>query len=291
MVNPVSGTDDKQQAVEWIRSRLDARRYLAEVVTTDHAGHAMEIAARCARQGAWAVVAVGGDGTVNEVARSLVHTPTALGILPCGSGNGLARTLRIPVDSPQAVDIINAGRVRTVDYGRINDRLFFCTCGVGFDAVVSMRFAQAGRRGLLTYLETAVAEAVEYHSEDYELEVDGGPALRTRAFLIACGNASQWGNNAYITPRAEMDDGLLDVTIVEPFLMIEAPALGLQLFTKTIDQNLRIKTFRCRHLTIRRQQEGVVHYDGEPAQMGTQVDVDIIGQGLRVLAPPVANND
>lgn len=286
VVNPISGTTSKQEVTEWIHNRLDWDRYDAEVICTQHAGHAMEIAARCADEGKWAVVAVGGDGTVNEVARSLVHTDTALGILPCGSGNGLARHLHIPVDSPQAIDTINAGRLRTIDYGRINDHLFFCTCGVGFDAVVSMKFAQAGKRGLATYLETAVAEGVKYQSEDYVLEVDGGPERPCRAFLIACGNASQWGNNAYITPHAHIGDGLLDVTIVEPFLMIEAPALSLQLFTKTIDKNLRIKTFRCHNIRIRRKEAGVVHFDGDPMMMDRVIDVNIIESGLKVMVPP-----
>lgn len=284
VVNPISGTEGKEQILKWIDERLDKNQYIQEVIYTEYAGHAIEIAAQKADEGAWAVVAIGGDGTINEVARSLIHTDTALGIIPCGSGNGLARHLQIPMDAKKAIDVLMNGTLETIDYGLINDIPFFCTCGVGFDAFVSLKFAQAGRRGVLTYLEQTLKESLSYEPETYEVEIDGS-TMRYKAFLIACGNASQYGNNAYIAPQATLNDGLLDVTILEPFTMLDVPSLSYQLFNKTIDQNSRIKTFRCPSVRIHRVQEGVAHFDGDPIMMGRDIEVKIVQQGLKVIAP------
>lgn len=284
IINPISGTQGKEQVLKWIDERLDKEKYAQEVVYTERAGHAVEIASQKAREGVHAVVAIGGDGTINEIARSLVHTQTALGIIPCGSGNGLARHLQIPMEPKKAIDIINEGLIDVIDYGKINEVPFFCTCGVGFDAFVSLKFSKAGRRGPLTYLEKTLLESLKYRPETYELEMDGS-TLRYKAFLIACGNASQYGNNAYIAPQATLTDGLLDVTILEPFTVLDVPSLSFQLFNKTIDQNSRIKTFRCQTLHIHRSKPGVVHFDGDPMMMGNNIDVKIIQKGLQVIVP------
>ena len=284
IINPISGTQGKEQVLKWIDERLDKEKYAQEVVYTERAGHAVEIASQKAREGVHAVVAIGGDGTINEIARSLVHTQTALGINPSGSGNVLARHLQIPMEPKKAIDIINEGLIDVIDYGKINEVPFFCTCGVGFDAFVSLKFSKAGRRGPLTYLEKTLLESLKYRPETYELEMDGS-TLRYKAFLIACGNASQYGNNAYIAPQATLTDGLLDVTILEPFTVLDVPSLSFQLFNKTIDQNSRIKTFRCQTLRIHRSKPGVVHFDGDPMMMGNNIDVKIIQKGLQVIVP------
>ncbi len=285
VINPISGTQGKEQILAWVNEKLDREKYDMEVVYTEYAGHAVQIAEQKAAEKAFAVVAIGGDGTINEIARSLVHTDTALGIIPCGSGNGLARHLQIPLDPKKAVDIINGGRLEVIDYGKINGIPFFCTCGVGFDAFVSLKFSQAGKRGPLTYLEQTLLESLKYRPEVYELEMDGNASTRYRAFLIACGNASQYGNNAYITPRATLDDGLLDVTILEPFTVLDVPSLSFQLFNKTIDQNSRIKTFQCKSLRIHRSKPGVVHFDGDPMMAGEDVEVSIVQRELKVIVP------
>lgn len=284
IINPISGTQSKEQILKWVDERLDHRLYAPEIIYTEYAGHAAKIAGQKAGEGVFAVVAVGGDGTINEVARSLVHTQTALGIIPCGSGNGLARHLQIPMEPKKAIDIINGGQTDIIDYGKINEVPFFCTCGVGFDAFVSLKFAQAGKRGPLTYLEKTLLESLKYRPETYELEMDG-TSVRYKAFVIACGNASQYGNNAYIAPQATLNDGLLDVTILEPFTVLDVPSLAFQLFNKTIDQNSRVKTFRCRTLRIHRVKPGVVHYDGDPMMMGDDIDVRIVQRGLQVIVP------
>ncbi|MBE6286681.1 MAG: diacylglycerol kinase family lipid kinase [Mediterranea massiliensis] len=284
IINPISGTQGKEQILKCLKEKLDKEKYIPEIIYTERAGHAIEIAARKAEEKVFAVVAIGGDGTINEIARSLVHTDTALGIIPCGSGNGLARHLEIPMDVKRAIEIINQGVTDIIDYGMINENPFFCTCGVGFDAFVSMKFAEAGKRGPLTYVEKTLKEGVKYQPETYEIEIDGSK-VRYDAFLIACGNASQYGNNAYITPQATLTDGLLDVTIMQPFPIIEAPSIWFSLFNKTLDQNSHIKSFRCSSLRINRSKPGVAHYDGDPIMMGETIDVKIVKQGLTVIVP------
>ncbi len=284
IVNPISGTQSKELILNLLDEKIDKEKYIWDVVYTKRAGHAIEIAAQAAEMKTDVVVAVGGDGTINEIGRSLVHTETALGIIPCGSGNGLARHLHIPMEPKKALEIINDGICDIIDYGKINGTDFFCTCGVGFDAFVSLKFANAGKRGLLTYLEKTLQESLTYQPETYELETEDG-TYKYKAFLIACGNASQYGNNAYIAPQATLTDGLLDVTILEPFTVLDVPSLAFQLFNKTIDQNSRIKTFRCKNLRIHRSKPGVIHFDGDPMQADENVNIKIIQKGLRVIVP------
>ena len=290
IINLISGTSDKAAIPELIEQLLDKEKFEYEIAITQYAGHASEIASKAKDENVDLVVAVGGDGTVNEVARAIVHSNTALGIIPCGSGNGLARHLQISMEPKKAIEIINEGIIDVIDYGKINEVPFFCTCGVGFDAFVSLKFAKAGRRGPLTYLEKTLLESLKYQPETYELETEDG-TLKYKAFLIACGNASQYGNNAYIAPQAMLTDGLLDVTILEPFTVLDVPSLSFQLFNKTIDQNSRIKTFRCQTLRIHRTKPGVVHFDGDPMMMGENIDVKVIKEGLQVIIPRYAEKD
>ena len=291
IVNPISGTQEKEQIIALINEYLDIDKYTFQIIYTQYAGHAEEIAAQCAEDSHFAVVAVGGDGTVNEVARVLTHTHTALGIIPCGSGNGLARHLQISMQPRKAIEAINEGIIERIDYGTINRRKFFCTCGVGFDAFVSLKFAEAGKRGLNTYIEQSLNASLNYKPETYKLTIDGNETEIYQAFLIACGNAAQYGNNAYIAPKATLTDGLLDVTILNPFTPLDVPSLALQLFTKTIDQNSHIKTFRCKTINIRREKPGVVHYDGDPVMMGANLKVTIHHAGLHVIVPTDDNKD
>ena len=284
VVNPISGTQSKKAILKWIVERVDRSIYDYSIVKTEYAGHATQIAAAAVKEQVDVVVAIGGDGTINEIARSLVHSNTALGIVPCGSGNGLARHLRIPMEPKAAIDIINKGNRLCIDYGKINNIPFFCTCGVGFDAFVSLKFADAGKRGLLTYLENTLHESLTYQPDTYEIENEEG-SVKYKAFLIACGNASQYGNNAYIAPHASLTDGLMDVTILEPFTVLDVPSLSFQLFNKTIDQNSRIKTMRAKKIKIHRAHDGVLHFDGDPLMAGKELEVEIIPGGLHVIAP------
>ena len=240
IVNPISGTTDKKRIVALIPKYLSDERFDVHVAYTDHRGHAAELASEAVADGTDVVVAVGGDGTVNEVARSLVHSRTALGIIPCGSGNGLARHLYIPMNPEGAMQVLADCQIKSLDYGIINGTPFFCTCGVGFDAFVSSKFAQSGRRGLLTYIENTLKEGLKYQPDTYEMEIDG-EKKQFKAFLIACANASQYGNNVYIAPHASMSDGLMDVTVMEPIHFDGDPKEeGCEIDVRVMPKDIRI---------------------------------------------------
>ena len=282
IVNPISGTSDKKRIIRLIPKYMDAGNAEWCVRMTEYGGHAAELAHEAATQGADVVVAVGGDGTVNEVARSLIHTGTALGIIPCGSGNGLARHLRIPMKPEGALRVISSCHIEKLDYGMIDQVPFFCTCGVGFDAFISDCFARSRRRGLLSYVRNTLKEGLKYRPETYDITIDGEHQTH-QAFLIACANASQYGNNFYIAPHASMADGLMDVTLMKPFSLLEAPRIALQLIRKSITRNSHVLSFRCRHLHIRRSAPGVIHFDGDPKEAGDELDIRLIPQGINVI--------
>ena len=290
ILNPISGTHGKENIPDLIDEIIDKEHFDYQIRTTEYAGHAAEIARECVDRGIDIVVAIGGDGTVNEVARSLTHSSTALGIIPCGSGNGLARHLCIPIDIKKSLAIINACKIETFDYGVINDLPFFCTCGMGFDAFISFKFAEAGKRGPITYVENVLKEGLKYKPGTYEVEDETG-AKRYKAFLIACANASQYGNNAYIAPNATMKDGMMDVVILEPFNPLDAPQISFDLFSKTLNNNSKIKTFKSKHIHIHRSEPGAIHFDGDPIMTGTDIDVRVEEMGIRIVTNPHAVED
>lgn len=284
IVNPISGTGSKKAIPDIILKALDSKRFEPEIVYSSCAGNAHRLAADFVANGFGKVIAVGGDGTVNEVASALIGSKATLGVVPVGSGNGLARHLRIPMSPERAIKIINNGRITMADYGTINSLPFFCTSGVGFDAHIGNQFAQMQSRGLFSYARAILREFFSYKPQVYTLNLNGYTTER-EAFLITFANASQWGNNAYIAPSADITDGLLDVTIVSPFPKFLSAGLGLRLFRKKIGSSRFVETFRVRNLTVERASEGFVHYDGEPGTMGRQIEIAVKPLGVNIFIP------
>jgi len=281
IVNPISGTKAKNRVAKLIRELLDTRQFAPTVVATEYAGHATQLAQHFAMEDYYAVVAVGGDGTVNEVASGLMGTNTALGIIPNGSGNGFARHLDISTRMNRAIEMLNSSEVINVDYGLVNDIPFFSTFGVGFDAVVAHDFADSSR-GLKGYVQSIFKDLFQYKPETYHLEGEGID-LTTTAFLINFANAGQWGYDAYIAPKASVQDGWLDVAVVTEFPMTAAAGLALSLFTKDIDENLYMNTIRAKELTLTRTSAGAAHIDGTPTTMPDKLHIQIVEDGLKVL--------
>ncbi len=290
IVNPISGTQGKEHFPALVSETIDSERFDYQIYFTEYAGHATQLAKACVEQGIDICVAVGGDGTINEVARSLVHTQTALGVVPCGSGNGLARHLCLPMDMKGALQIINKAQIESFDYGIVNDLPFFYTCGMGFDAFISLKFAESGKRGPITYVENVLKEGLKYKPQTYCVEDETG-THNYKAFLIACANAAQYGNNAYIAPGASMKDGLMDVIIMEPFDVLDAPAIAYDMFSKTLTQNSKIKTFKAKRIHIHRSEAGAIHYDGDPIMTNADVDVEMQPLGIRIIVNPDAIED
>lgn len=286
IVNPISGTQNKRRIPKLIDQSLDRSQWAARIEFTEYKGHATELAQQYATLGFDAVVAVGGDGTVNEVASGLRHTDTALGILPIGSGNGFARHLQVPLRIKSAIEFLNKCEPISVDYGLIGEQPFFTTCGTGFDAHISEEFAKAGKRGFATYLQHIVKDFFSYKPEHYHIVgegPDGKIDIDTEAFLVTVANANQWGNAAYIAPKASLQDGLFDISILSKFPLHAVPELALRLFEKSIDESLYMTTVSASKLTIKRDAEGPFHYDGDPVTLPADVDIRIVPEGLKVL--------
>lgn len=282
IINPNSGAVKKDGIPELIEKYIDKEQFDCQIQYTEYAGHATELAREAVEKQTEAVVAVGGDGTVNEIGRALVNTDTAMGILPCGSGNGLARHLALPLNIRKSIEILNQYDVQALDYGIINNIPFFCTCGMGFDAFISMKFAEAGKRGVITYVQKVLEEGLKYKPQTYEIEDETG-VHKYKAFLISVANASQYGNNAYIAPQASMSDGYLDVIIMEPFDVLEAPQVAIDMLNKTLNKNTKIKTFRAKSIHIHRESEGVIHYDGDPIEAEADVNISLVKSGIKII--------
>ena len=285
IINPVSGIGSKDKIPRLIDTVVDQDKNDVSIVMSEYAGHAREIASQAIEDGIDAVIAIGGDGTVNEVGSALCGTDTVLAIVPSGSGNGLARHLRIPMNASRALQVLNNGIVGEFDYCTINDKPFFCTCGMGFDAAVSDKFSNEGTRGFITYIKTALTEYIKYKPQEYLIDIDGAK-LNEKAFVIACCNAAQYGNNAYIAPRATMQDGLIDVTVMHPFSFVESPIIGARLFLRQLGQDQHVSIYRGKRVVIERRHDDIVHIDGEPVMMPARVEIRNVKHVIRILVPP-----
>jgi len=286
IINPISGSRETQNAKKKlpkvIMQTLDAAQWLPNITFTEYAGHATELAYQYARMGFDAVVAVGGDGTVNEVARGLKDTQTALGIIPMGSGNGFARHLNIPIKPQKAIEMLNHSEPISVDYGLANGRLFVSTCGTGFDALVADNFAGSNKRGFMTYLQNVLKEAFAYQPQTYHIVGDGLDVTH-KAFLITFANANQWGYEAMIAPKASVQDGKMDIMLMSSHAILGSASLALRLFAGSIDDSHFMDTLRAKEILLEREEEAPFHIDGDPVEMEKDIRIKIVEDGLRVL--------
>lgn len=284
IINPISGNKSKKAIPEMLTSLLDAHIFDIHIFLTSFEGHATLIATEALQDKVSYVIAVGGDGTINEIAKVLVGTDTILGIIPSGSGNGLARDLHISMDFRSAIEIIKENNITNIDYGIANGHIFFCTCGVGFDAKVSEKVLNQVSRGKIMYVKSMLEVLMSYDPEQYIVESPDG-SFADKAFLITCANASQYGNNGYIAPHANIQDGKMNIAILKPFPIIDAAKTALQLVSKNISNNSYLEEIVTNQVLIKREKAGLMHLDGNAIYTGKDITVQIIHKGLRVLIP------
>lgn len=285
IINPKSGTGSKDNIPAMLSEAFSGSDIDLFLTYTKRPGHAYELAKEAAEAGYDRVIAVGGDGTVNEVARGLLNSHTALAIIPKGSGNGLARALDIPMGSNRAVEIAVSDEIDSIDCCLANGYPFFCTCGMGFDAEVSAAFAEAPFRGLLSYAKTAVEHYISYKPSIYTIELEGQEPIRSEAFVVAAANASQYGNNAHIAPRASLTDGKVDIVILRPFKVYELAQITFQLFLKKLEDNNHQLSFQTNKAAFVRSEPGIVHLDGEPMEMPERIEIEVIPSAIKVVHP------
>lgn len=282
IINPASGTGRKEHIVNQIHAFCTDKKMNHSILYSEAPGHATTLSESAAKSEFEAVIAAGGDGTVNEVGAGLFRTETALGILPLGSGNGLARHLNLPLSVKAALERIAKGRTTRIDTGVLNGRPFFCTSGNGIDAHVSQLFATAPRRGFWSYAKISFRELLRYQPQIYTLEING-EVRQHEALLVTVANASQFGNNAYIAPGADCSDGELDVCIVRPHSKLAYPVAAWQLFRRSLSRNRNWQRIRTPNVVIRRAEAAPVHLDGDPLLEPAELRYEVIPQSLSVI--------
>ena len=280
IINPFSGNSKKDRVPQLIDEVIDHTKFDVEVALVSREVRVCDLASDAVRNGYYGVIAVGGDGTVNGAATALRESNVALAIIPCGSGNGLARHLEIPMNMRRAIEVINRDHIEVCDYCTLNDDTFVCTAGMGFDADIADRYAQRTKRGALNYVRTAFEVYARYKPVHCSIDIDG-KQIEEDVFVITCANASQYGNNAYIAPHASLQDGLLDVTIIKPFSPLVSPIVGGSLFTKTVDKNRNVETYKAHQVKIHSSMPRVYHIDGEPMSMITDMTVTCHPGGIK----------
>jgi diacylglycerol kinase (ATP) len=288
LFNPASGAQRRQP----LDLRAMAKRVFPlgtdiHIRQTEYAGHATELAREAAGQGAQVVVAVGGDGTVNEVAAGLLGTQAALGIVARGSGNGLARHLHVPLDPAAALRHLLKGARTTIDAGRINGKPFFCTAGVGFDGHISREFAKSTERGLATYAKLLFSEFSKYRPTSGVLTYDEAAGLAPfelhQLFVLTFANAAQYGNNAYIAPMADIRDGVLDACVLRRPSWLGAMGIAAGMMTRTLPR-FGATYFQTRQARVELQAPLPFHADGEYVGAASEFTVEVLPGALHVVA-------
>ena len=287
VVNARSGPRRKTDVTQLIREQCDREQMPFELHPCERKEDLDGVIAHAVHERYDVLFAVGGDGTVHEVAKRLIGKNVALGIVPTGSGNGFARHVGLPLALKASLATCTSGRIATIDTASVNGLPFLGIMGAGFDALIAHRFAESTKRGMRTYVKKGLFAFAEYRPGEYEIVVDG-ETFRRRAFVVAVANSSQYGNNARIAPLASLQDGVLDVTLIERASFLRMPILAAQLFAGSLHRASGVSTFRGRSITIMRSTAGAAHLDGEPVTMPESLTIEIVPRSLRVIVPESA---
>ncbi|MFZ6052391.1 diacylglycerol/lipid kinase family protein [Halocola ammonii] len=283
IVNPFSGTTDCEKTVQLVEKTLDSSKFELAIERTVKAGHAAEIAEQSSKKGMDLVIVAGGDGTVNEVGTALLNSATALAILPCGSGNGVARSLGIPVNLRKAITHLNEkAKLQKIDTATFNDRVFIGLCGIGFDALVSHEFHNFKSRGLKGYFKAFTNKILQFKPREFTIETRDQKFV-VNGFLAVVANSNQFGNNAKISPESKMDDGLLNLTLIKSMPKVLVPAEIVKLFSGVIHKSPHAFTLTSDWFRISSTFDKA-HIDGEPINCSAAVEVAVHPRSLTVMA-------
>lgn len=285
IINPISGKRKKRDISKQIIEVLNNELYDISIQYTMSAGHAKQLSRHAIDNNADIIVAVGGDGTINEVASQIVDTEIVLGIIPLGSGNGLARHLGIPMSVIKALKLIKGGHFIRIDTATINDVPFISIAGVGFDALVARKFAKKRSRGFLTYFNVIANEFLSYKPKKYELFFEDRKPLHVEAFFISLANSNQFGYNTKIAPNAQINDGKLDICIVKKPHVFDIPRIANLLLLKKIDQSENVKIVQTTRLIIKQKKNKYINIDGEPIKLSKELNIRIKPLSLNVIIP------
>ncbi len=284
VVNPISGLGKQKDIPLLVNHHLNTSRFEYDIVFTEYPGHATEIGETYRDQVDY-VIAVGGDGTINETARALLGSEAVLGIIPLGSGNGFARHLNISTNPTRAIKQLNKSRESLLDVGFLNGHPFFNVSGTGFDALISKKFANQTRRGYATYIRCIWEEIAKYEPRTYRYQLNG-EEVEDSFFLIAFANSEQYGNNAVIAPQAQTNDGLLDIVFVRPFPSAYVITFTLLAFTRQIHLSPYVEIVQAQQFEIQQLNKPLIHIDGEYVKTADKrLNVSLRPKNLKVLRP------
>jgi len=287
ILNPISGFFGfRRRQVRRIIGRYIKKENLnGEIWYSKYASHTTELVKKAIDNQAKTIVIAGGDGSINEAARSLIHTDTALGIIPCGSGNGLANHLKIPFSIKKALQIIKENHIKAADAIKINDQYAFSLAGIGLDAMIAKRYHLAKQRGLFTYMRSSFIEYVNHAPEAITIKTDT-MEIQEKCICLVFANSNQFGYNFRIAPQADLFDGYIDVVIVKKIPLISAPLSSMQIWTGYADKCLYISSFKAKKVSIiREKQEGMMNIDGDPFKSGQNIEAEVLPASLKLIVP------
>jgi|LSQX01.2.fsa_nt_gb YegS/Rv2252/BmrU family lipid kinase len=285
IVNPKSGTGKQQKAIDAIKSYADHQNQ-NEIFVTQYKSHASELAQKALIENVDIIVSVGGDGTLNEISRVIVNNNIALGIIPIGSGNGLAHHLKVPFNLKKAIELINRAKIEKIDTFTINNKRAVSIAGLGYDAFVAYKYDKSVKRGFLPYFSLAVQNFFKFKTEKYILTTKK-ERLETSAFLITIANSSQWGYNTKIAPKAQVNDGMLNISILKKPNILRAILLAPKLFLGKIDKTKIMTSIECTQLDIERadKEKFYLHIDGEKEEQIDKIEIKCDIASLNIVVP------
>ena len=284
IVNPISGHHNKNHFPNLVESSIDKNKYDYTIVFTEYANHATELTMKAIDDGYEYIAAVGGDGTINEVAKCMIGKEQTLVIIPFGSGNGLARHLGLPFKVEKLIkDVINNGKKYKIDTATMNGVPFISLAGIGFDAMIADYFAKDENRGFLTYAKLITEKYPNYRQKEYTLIMDDKTTIECKPFFVTFANSSQFGYNAEISPKASVQDGLLDVCIFKKPNILEVPIVATYFLAKQIDKSNFIDIYKAKKIQVIRKVDEVANVDGEPVEMSKDIIVEIKPLSLNIL--------
>jgi YegS/Rv2252/BmrU family lipid kinase len=284
IINPISGHHNKNNFPNLVEKHIDKNQYEYSIVFTEYAGHATELTMKAIENDFDYIAAVGGDGTINEVAKCLIGKRQILVIVPLGSGNGLARHLELPFKPERLIkEVINKGKVYKIDTAVMNDIPFISIAGIGFDALIADYFAKDENRGFMTYAKLITEKYPNYRQKEYTLILDDEKTIECKPFFVTFANSSQFGYNAEISPKASVQDGLIDVCIFKKPNILEVPIVATYFLAKQIDKSNFIDIYKAKKIKVTRKVAEVANIDGEAVEMSKDITVEIIPLSLNIL--------
>lgn len=285
IINPVSGIGKQKTVEQSVENVLDKEKFDYQIAYTEYAHHATEIAKDATNKRFDIVVAVGGDGSINDCVRGLIGSKIKLGIIPAGSGNGLARCLHIPLDVNKAIEVINNCNSINMDTVRVNGYDYASISGIGFDALIAKQFTGNKTRGFQTYLKLILQDYLNYKPQKYKLLIDG-EEIETEALFISFANSNQFGYNAVVAPKASVSDGLLDVSIVKKVPLALAPLVVQFMFFRNFDKSPYVRTYSARNVRVTDFSDGLINLDGEALEFtDNELEFTVNPSSLNVIIP------